>query len=361
MPGAEGRLELGIAVTGMHLLQAYGHTVSEIEAAGLTVVARIPVALDGSSGGAMARAMAVQLEARGGVCEQWQPDLVVVLGGRGEMLAAALAGVHLGIPVAHVHGGERSGTVDESVRHAISKLVHLHLVATEQSRQRLIRMGERPDQIWVTGAPGLDGLDAGVAVGAEARAAWCQAQGFDPGRPLLLVLFHPVLQEAASACQQAEALLQGIVQAAPQAQLLVLAPNSDGGGEAIAQVWQQRLPALGLDHRLITHLPRSTYLEALAVVDALVGNSSSGIIEAASFGLPVVDVGSRQQARERSANVRHADPDAAQVASALRAALAGGRQPVVNVYGDGQAAGRISAILATAPLPPALLAKLNSY
>ncbi len=147
---ADPRLELGIAVTGMHLLAAYGDTVREIEAAALPVVARIPVALDGSGGGAMARALAVQLEALVGVCEQWQPDLVLVLGDRGDMLAAALAAVHLGIPVAHVHGGERSGTVDESVRHAISKLAHLHLVATAQSRDRLIRMGETPQQIWVS-------------------------------------------------------------------------------------------------------------------------------------------------------------------------------------------------------------------
>ena len=357
---ADPRLELGIAVTGMHLLAAYGDTVSEIEAAALPVVARIPVALDGSGGGAMARALAVQLEALVGVCEQWQPDLVLVLGDRGDMLAAALAAVHLGIPVAHVHGGERSGTVDESVRHAISKLAHLHLVATAQSRDRLIRMGETPQQIWVTGAPGLDGLPQ-ASGGPAARSAFCERLGFDPGRPVLLVLFHPVLQQAATASQQAEALLQGIAQAAPTAQLLVLAPNSDGGAAAIAQVWCERLPALGLEHRLLTHLPRSAYLEALAVVDALVGNSSSGIIEAASFGLPVVDVGSRQQARERSANVRHADPEATQVAAALQQALAAGRRPVVNVYGDGQAASRISEILATAPLPPELLAKLNSY
>jgi len=309
----------------------------------------------------MARAMAAQLESLVGVCEQWRPDLLLVLGDRGEMLAAALAAVHLMIPVAHVHGGERSGTVDESVRHAISKLAHLHLVATEGSRQRLIRMGEQPDQIWVTGAPGLDGIGAGAARGAAARAAWCQAQGFDPARPLLLVLFHPVLQEAATASQQAEALLEGIAQAAPDAQLLVLAPNSDAGAAAIAQVWRERLPALGLAHRQLTHLPRSAYLEALALVDALVGNSSSGIIEAASFDLPVVDVGSRQQARERSANVRHARADPAAIASALQAALSAGRQPVTNVYGDGQAAARIGEILATAPLPAELLAKLNSY
>jgi len=358
---ADPRLELGVAVTGMHLLPAYGHTICEIEAAGLPMVARIPVALDGSGGAAMARAMATQLDGLVGVCQQWQPDLLLLLGDRGEMLAAALAAVHLMIPVAHIHGGERSGTVDESVRHAISKLAHLHLVATEGSRQRLIRMGEQPDQIWVTGAPGLDGIGAGMARGAAARAAWCQAQGFDPGRPVLMVLFHPVLQEAASASQQAEVLLQGIAQAAPTAQLLVLAPNSDGGAAAIAQVWRERLPALGLEHRLLTHLPRSDYLEALAAVDALVGNSSSGIIEAASFDLPVVDVGSRQQARERSANVRHAGAEATQVAEALQQALATGRQPVINVYGDGQAAARIGEILASVPLPAGLLAKLNSY
>lgn len=359
---ADPRLELGIAVTGMHLLPAYGHTVAEIEAAGLPVVARIPVGLDGHGGAAMARAMAVQLQGLVDVCEHWRPDLVLLLGDRGEMLAAALAAVHLMIPVAHIHGGERSGTVDESVRHAISKLAHLHLVATAQSRERLIRMGEQPEQIWVTGAPGLDGLDVSrEGAGLVERAAWCEAHGFDPERPVLLVLFHPVLQEAASASEQAEALLQGIALAAQHAQLLVLAPNSDAGAAAIAETWQQGLPVLGLEHRLFTHLPRSAYLQALAVVDALVGNSSSGIIEAASFALPVVDVGSRQQARERSANVRHASAEAAQVAAAVRDALAQGRQPVQNVYGDGQAAGRICEILATAPLSTALLAKLNSY
>ena len=357
---ADPRLELGIAVTGMHLLAAYGHTASEIEAAGLPVVARIPVVLDGSGGASMARALAAQLEGLVGVCEQWRPDLMLVLGDRGEMLAAALAAVHLMIPVAHVHGGERSGTVDESVRHAISKLVHLHLVATEQSRDRLIRMGERPEQIWVTGAPGLDGLSL-VSAGPAERGAFCGRHGLDGGRPVLLVLFHPVLQESAAADQQAETLLQGIAQAAADAQLLVLAPNSDGGGAAIAQVWRQRLPALGFENRLLTHLPRADYLEALAVVDVLVGNSSSGIIEAASFGLPVIDVGSRQQAREHSANVQHVEVEVGAIASALRAALAAGRRPVHNVYGDGRAAGRITEILATAPLPPQLLAKLNCY
>ncbi len=363
---ADPRLELGIAVTGMHLLAAYGHTVSEIEGAGLPIVARIPVALDGSDGAAMARALATQLEGLVGVCEQWSPDLMLVLGDRGEMLAAALAAVHLGIPVAHVHGGERSGTVDESVRHAISKLAHLHLVATEQSRQRLIRMGERPQSIWVTGAPGLDGL-AEQSGGPEVRRAVCRRHGFDVESPLLLVLFHPVLQEAGSASEQAEAVLEGIASWAaaqptqPPPQLLVLAPNSDAGGAAIRSVWEERLPALGLPHRLLTHLPRTDYLATLAAVDALVGNSSSGIIEAASFCLPVVDVGSRQKARERSANVINAPAESGAIAEALRLALRPSLNPVVNVYGDGQAAGRICEILASEPLPTGLLAKLNTF
>ena len=363
---ADSRLELGIAVTGMHLLAAYGGTVREIEAAGLPVVARIPVALDGSSGATMARALAAQLRDLVDVCEQWRPDLMLLLGDRGEMLAAALAAVHLMIPVAHVHGGERSGTVDESVRHAISKLAHLHLVATQQSRQRLIRMGERADQVWVTGAPGLDGLTP-EAPRAQHREAFCERHGFHAPSPLLLVLFHPVLQEAASAAEQAEAVLQGIASwaAAQQppaaAQLLVLAANSDAGGAAITGIWQERLPALGLKHKLLTHLPRSDYLQALAVVDVLVGNSSSGIIEAASFALPVVDVGSRQQGRERSANIVPSATDAAAIAAALERALALDLTQLANVYGDGRAAGRIREILATAPLASSLLAKLNTY
>ena len=364
---ADPRLELGVAVTGMHLLPAYGNTVAEIEAAGLPVVARIPVALDGSGGGAMARAMAAQLDGLVTACQQWQPELLLLLGDRGEMLAGALAAVHLGIAVAHIHGGERSGTVDESLRHAISKLAHLHLVATGASRERLMRMGERPEQIWVVGAPGLDGVREAVPNPAAARAALCARHGLDPGRPLLLVLFHPVLQEADGAAAQAQALLDGIGRWATglpgehAPQLLVLAPNSDAGGAAIAAVWQQQLPATGLAYRLLTHLPREQYIDALAGVDVLVGNSSSGIIEAASFDLPVLDLGSRQQARERSANVLHAPLEAVAIAQALAQALARGRQPTFNVYGDGGAAGRIVELLATTPLSPALLAKLNSY
>ena len=357
---ADPRLELGIAVTGMHLLADYGSTVADIQSAGLPVVARIPVVLDGSGGAVMARAMATQLDGLVVAMQQWHPDLVLLLGDRGEMLAAALAAVHLMIPVAHVHGGERSGTVDESIRHAISKLAHLHLVATEQSRHRLIRMGERPEQIWVTGAPGLDGLDHGVPAGPEARASLFDRYGFDAALPLLLVLFHPVLQDASSAAVQAGSLLQGI-KSSGATQLLVLAPNSDAGGAAILQVWREQLPALGLDYRLLTHLPRDQYLAALAVVDVMVGNSSSGIIEAASFDLPVVDVGSRQQARERSANVVHNDVKADEIAASIGLILANGRQPVINVYGDGRSAGRITELLATAPLPPSLLAKLNVY
>ena len=357
---ADPRLELGIAVTGMHLLADYGSTVADIQSAGLPVVARIPVVLDGSGGAVMARAMATQLDGLVVAMQQWHPDLVLLLGDRGEMLAAALAAVHLMIPVAHVHGGERSGTVDESIRHAISKLAHLHLVATEQSRHRLIRMGERPEQIWVTGAPGLDGLDHGVPAGPEARASLFDRYGFDAALPLLLVLFHPVLQDASSAAVQAGSLLQGI-KSSGATQLLVLAPTSDAGGAAILQVWREQLPALGLDYRLLTHLPRDQYLAALAVVDVMVGNSSSGIIEAASFDLPVVDVGSRQQARERSANVVHNDVKADEIAASIGLILANGRQPVINVYGDGRSAGRITELLATAPLPPSLLAKLNVY
>jgi GDP/UDP-N,N'-diacetylbacillosamine 2-epimerase (hydrolysing) len=357
---ADPRLELGIAVTGMHLLEDYGSTVADIQSAGLPVVARIPVVLDGSGGAVMARAMATQLDGLVVAMQQWHPDLVLLLGDRGEMLAAALAAVHLLIPVAHVHGGERSGTVDESIRHAISKLAHLHLVATEQSRHRLIRMGERPEQIWVIGAPGLDGLDHGVPAGPEARASLFDRYGFDAALPLLLVLFHPVLQEASSAAAHAGSLLQGI-KSSGATQLLVLAPNSDAGAAAILQVWREQLPALGLDYRLLTHLPRDQYLAALAVVDVMVGNSSSGIIEAASFDLPVVDVGSRQQARECSANVVHTDVKADEIAASIGLILANGRQPVINVYGDGRSAGRITELLATVPLPPSLLAKLNAY
>lgn len=350
---ADSELELGLIVTGMHLDPQYGDTIREVESSGLTIVDRIFVELRSDCGSTMARAIGTEIIGMVACLAQWRPDVVLLLGDRGEMLAGAIAALHLNILIAHIHGGERSGTVDEPVRHAISKLSHYHFTATQGARERLVRMGEHEEHVFVTGAPGLDGL-SGVQV--PARSTLAQAYGFDSSRRIALVIFHPVVQEADMAAEQMAALLKG-VSLVRDLQALVLMPNADAGGEAIRAVLAN--PPSGI--HVVNHLSRDVFCHWLAVADVMVGNSSSGVIEAASFSTPVVNVGGRQQGRERSANLVDTPIDALAIRDAINNALATGRVAVENLYGDGLAGERIAALMKRLPLTHDLLLKCNAY
>jgi GDP/UDP-N,N'-diacetylbacillosamine 2-epimerase (hydrolysing) len=354
---AHPRLELQIAVTGMHLSPAYGLTVRDIEALGLPIAARIPTNVEDRTPAAMAQGIGQAVIGLTHALSQARPDLMVVIGDRGEMLAGAIAALHLGIPIVHLHGGERSGTVDESVRHAITKLSHWHFVATEESRDRVIRLGERADHVWITGAPSLDDL---AEQGARPRAEILPALGMAADEPFALVVFHPVVQEMDDAQGQTTALAEALDDALRESRTHVvwLEPNADAGSAGILKALDgisgERL------HR-ITHLPRPLYVAALSQAQALVGNSSSGIIEAASFGTPVVNIGNRQRSRERNLNTIDCAADRAAIAAAIRQALAHGRYPAANRYGDGNAGERITQLLATLPIGADLLDKVNTY
>ncbi|KQW83009.1 UDP-N-acetylglucosamine 2-epimerase [Brevundimonas sp. Root1279] len=347
-------LELAVIVTGMHLSPYYGNTVEEIEAAGLRIAGRVPVPLDPATGATMARNIGTMIAAFTDILESERPDAVLLLGDRGEMLAGALAAIHLNIPVAHIHGGERSGTVDEPVRHAISKLSHLHFAATEEAAERLVRMGESPANIHVTGAPGLDGL---TDDDLPPRDEVIRLHGLDPARPFALMVYHPVLQEAETAADDARRILDALLAAGLQ--VLALLPNADAGSEGVRAVLTEAKGAPGLTVR--THLARPAFVAAMAHADLMVGNSSAGIIEAASFGTPVLNVGPRQNLRERNANVLDVAADEGALAEGVAALLARGRSEPANVYGDGRAGERIARLLAGAPLDASLLMKVNGY
>ncbi len=350
--GQDPRLDLKLLVTGMHLSRRYGHTVDEIEAEGFVIAARLPVELDDVSAAGMAVNLGRMLQGFVPALQAIEPDILLLLGDRGEMLAGAIAAIHLGIPVAHLHGGERSGTVDEPVRHAISKLSHLHFVATLEARDRLVRMGEQSMNVHVVGAPGVDGL---VETKRPDRSELCLTAGFDPAKPIALMVYHPVLQEAMDANRQ----VGEIITAAEGIQVLALMPNSDAGSEAVRRHLTEAAAAGRV--KLRTHLHREEYIGWLSCCDVLLGNSSSGIIEAASFGTPVVNIGTRQNLRERNANVMDVPAKLSDVRTALVGALAHGRYPPFNVYGDGHAGQRIVELLATTPLTPQLMAKCNAY
>ncbi|MFD0667635.1 UDP-N-acetylglucosamine 2-epimerase [Ramlibacter sp. MAHUQ-53] len=347
-------LSLQVLVTGMHLSPEHGRTVDEIRAAGFAIAGEIPLDMRTRTGESMSLGIADCLKGVTGHLARLKPDLLLLLGDRGEMLAGAIAALHLGIPCVHLHGGERSGTVDEPVRHAISKLATHHFVATPGSRERLIAMGEDPARIHVTGAPGLDGLRE---LGAMPRADCLQALGLAADARFILVAFHPVVQQAADAQRQAAALAGAL--AATGLPLVWLEPNADAGALGVlAALDAATLPA---GSRRVTHLPRPLFVAAMAHCELLAGNSSAGIIEAATFGTPVLNVGDRQRLRERAPNVVDAAAQPAALAEGLARVRALGRGAWDNPYGDGQAAARIAGLLASLPLDPALLEKTNTY
>lgn len=345
-------LSLDVVVTGAHLAEKYGLTVKEIESAGFHIAARIPIDAESSTGAAMARNLAGTLNGCVTAFEAIQPDVVLLLGDRGEMLAGALAAIHLNIPIAHIHGGERSGTVDEPIRHAISKLAHWHFVSTEASRDRLVRMGEHPECVFVTGAPGLDGL---AELPYMDRHSLCADTRLDPARPLALLVYHPVLQEIAG--EQTATILETLLE--QSVQIVCLMPNSDAGNEPIRNALLEK--AIHKDIRLFTHLPRPVFVSWMAACNLMLGNSSSGIIEAATFGTPVINIGSRQNLRERNTNTVDAPVEPNLLIAAIRQALENGRYPAANIYGDGNASGRICQLLSTLSIDAKLLCKTNAY
>lgn len=351
---AEPGLSLAVVATGMHLSPTHGDTIREIEASGLPIVARVPIVMQPATGATMAQAIAAMIAAFTDILEAERPDLVLLLGDRGEMLAGAIAAIHLGVAVAHIHGGERSGTIDEPVRHAVSKLAHLHLAATDGARDRLVRMGEDPTHVHVTGAPGLDGLISRKQADWDAVAS---RHALRADCPFALMVYHPVLQEAAAAGREAGMVLDAILSVGLQA--VVLMPNADAGSDSVRAALELR--RYQPEVALVTHLEREDFLDAMATADVMVGNSSAGIIEAASFGTPVVNVGTRQNLRERNVNVVDVDVEAIAIASALRDAVASTRPLPTNIYGDGHATTRIVAVLRDTPLDSKLMMKVNGY
>ena len=351
---ADDRLDLELLVTGMHLDQTYGHTVDEIERSGLSICGRVPVGPGETTGAQMAINLGHMLREFVPVLVAARPDIVLLLGDRGEMLAGAIAALHLNIAIAHVHGGERSGTVDEPVRHAISKLSSLHLVATAQSRTRLIAMGEAEANVHIVGGPGIDGLSD---LPRRDRRKLTTDLGLDEGLPVALLVFHPVLHEAVEAGDHIMTVVQSLLEEGVQ--VVAVKPNSDAGSTHVRSV----LEAFAATNRihLFTHLERPEFVELMAAADVMVGNSSSGIIEASTFGTPVINIGPRQYLRERNLNVVDVGVDSDLIRKAITTALRNPRFPRVNVYGDGHAGDRIAEILATVDLEAMSHGKINAY
>lgn len=349
-------LELVLFVAGAHLLPRFGRTVDLVRADGWSVAAEVDMldADDSPVGIAAATARGVDGFAR--VFARRRPDVLVVLGDRFEMLAAAVAALPLAMPVAHIHGGEESeGAIDNQIRHAITKLAHVHFASAEPHARRIARMGEEPWRIHTTGAPGLDRIRPSELMSRGETAA---ALGLPGDGPWLIVTFHPVTLEYRDTERHVDELLAALDKL--ETATILTYPGADTAGRAIID----RLEEFAGRHsnvKLAASLGDRVYLSLLEHAAAMVGNSSSGLIEAPSFGLPVVNIGSRQAGRLRGANVIDVEPERDDILRAIEAALAPGMRArlraLPNPYGDGRAAPRIVSVLRELELTPRLVRK----
>ena len=350
-------LRLLVYAGGMHLSRRHGLTIAMIEKDGHEIAGRVDFKLaQTESPLAVAQAMGRGILGFAKVFGVRRPDLLLVLGDRYEMHAAALAALPMKIPVAHIHGGEiTEGAMDDALRHCITKLAHLHFPSTQVSARRIAQMGEEQWRIAMAGAPALDRLSGFRPM---SRSALENRFGLDLSTPFLLATFHPVTLEYEHTSRQIAAWL-GAIEDSGLPTVFTL-PNADTCGGAITRA-VRRFVKTRPQHRLVDNFGADAYFSMMKMAAAMVGNSSSGIIEAPSFGLPVVNIGSRQRGRVRSRNVIDVEPCRADIAAAIQRAVGSRFRKVAsqvrNPYGNGRASACIVAVLRKVPLDDRLLVK----
>ncbi len=343
-------LELQLIATGMHLSPEFGLTYREIEADGFCIDRKVEMLLSSDTPTGLSKSMGLGLIGCGEALAQLQPDVMVVLGDRFEVFAAAAAAMIARIPVAHLHGGESTeGAFDEAIRHAITKMSHLHFVAADQYRQRVIQLGEHPNRVFLVGALGLDGIKKLRLLDREALEASLK---FRLGPRNLLVTFHPVTLEHATSHGQMAELLAALDQL-ENTHLIFTMPNADTDGRALFDMVEEFV-AVHPNARAYTSLGQLRYLSCLRYVDGVVGNSSSGLIEAPGLGKGTINIGDRQRGRLKAGSVIDSDPDRQAIGVALRRLYSPEFQEklttVRHPYGEGGASEKIVEVLKDYPL-----------
>ena len=348
-------VDMKLIVLGSHLSPQFGSTVEEIERDGFPIAAKLECLLGSDTDVGMAKTIGVAILSLADLLGTMRPDLLLLIADRYEMLAPAAVALTLRIPIAHIEGGEVSeGAIDDAVRNALTKMSHIHFTSTEKARQRVIALDEEPWRVHHAGAPSLDHLRRSTLLTREELQ---ERLNLELSQPALLAIYHPVtiLRDT---IQESDALFTALEQV--EEQILFCYPNADAGSHALIKRTRDFLAARN-NGRIFVNLDAITYWSLLRYVDLLVGNSSSGIMETASFALPTVNVGMRQKGRERARNVLDAAPDAKAIlekivqarSESFRQSLTG----MTNPYGDGDASKRIVEVLTTVPLSQDLIIK----
>lgn len=335
-------LDLELIVTGMHIMPEFGLTISEVKESALKFQV-INATYKTDDKASMVDFIAIFIQKLLKTVIKLSPDVILLLGDRAEMLGGAIVGAYLTIPVAHIHGGDVSSTIDEHARHAITKLSHIHFAATETSRKRLIMMGEERWRVRKVGSPAIDAIaNTKLTPAAELQKKY----DIDLSLPFLLLIQHPVTTEIKDAANQIHETLEAVAKLRYQS--VIIYPNADAGGRTmIEEIKKYRSHPFMKTFESIAH---SDYLSLMRLASAMVGNSSSGIVEACSFGLPVVNIGTRQDGREQAGNVINVPCKKEDIVQALERALFDTEfrdraKKCKNTYGDGKASERIAEIL----------------
>lgn len=347
-------LTLQVAVTGMHLAPEFGLTYRAIEADGFPLDARVEMLLSSDTPVGVAKSIGLGVIGFADAFDRLAPEMVVLLGDRFEMLAAAQAALVARIPVAHVAGGDSTeGAFDESIRHAITKMAHCHFVTNAAAAARLRQLGEDPAQIHLVGSPGIDQIRRLTLLSREELALQLD---FPFRERNLLVTFHPATLDAAPPRAQMQELLDALDRLGPDTGIVLTKPNADTGGRELIGMIDDYV-ATRPNCRAFASLGQLRYLSLIRQVDAVVGNSSSGLYEVPSFGKPTVNLGDRQKGRLQAASVVNAPPEADRIVAAVEAACRLDCTGVRNPYGDGEASGRMLAILKGLRDPSRLIRK----
>jgi UDP-N-acetylglucosamine 2-epimerase (non-hydrolysing)/GDP/UDP-N,N'-diacetylbacillosamine 2-epimerase (hydrolysing) len=351
-------VDLKLIALGSHLSPEFGNTVQELENDGFAIDSRIECLLSSDSDVGMAKTIGVATLGLADLLGQMRPDVLLLIADRYEMLAPASVALALRIPIAHIEGGEVSeGAIDDAVRNALTKLSHIHFTSTLAARNRVIAMGEEEWRVHRAGAPSLDHLRRRTLLTREKVE---ERLALDLQRPTVLVVNHP-MTIARDTLQEADALFAALENLTDQ--ILFCYPNADAGSRALIDRTKWFIARRG-HGKIYTNLDSVTYLSLLRQVDVLVGNSSSGIMESASFALPTVNVGLRQQGRERARNVLDADADGRAILAAVNMArnaqFRESLRGMANPYGEGVASEKIVRVLTTVPLSQELLMKRHS-
>ena len=347
-------LKLQLVVGASALLDRFGSVVDVIESDGFEPDAKITMIVEGETPGTMAKSTGLGLLELPTVFGMLKPDVVVSVGDRFETMATAVAAAYMNIPLAHTMGGEISGTIDESIRHAVTKLSHLHFPANQQAATRIIRMGEDPTMVHVVGCPRIDLVaDIVQADGHLESPDWLEREGVGAhitlDKPFLLVSQHPVTTEYGQGEQQIVETLMALHEL--QMPTIMLWPNADAGSEDLSRGMRKFRETHKPEYiRFYKNFPIDTYVRLMLNCACAIGNSSAPLREGAYVGVPTVNIGTRQQGRDRADNVMDADYDRCAIVAAVKKQLAHGRYPSNHLYGDGGAGARIATILVESPL-----------